>query len=178
MQIRLLNENKSHMKRILLILSLSLAVLPSVAGNGDKFFNLSAGWQWKNTVNAIIGFEAETKYHNAWEMYVDLSTAYEKCPQHGTVDSKSFWAYKTFGIGGAYKPLIYRGKNSTLRWRLGADLGTNRRGFQASLDLGFEYAYSLRSGIQLFVMQKNDFVFWTRDHFRNGVLIGVKFPLN
>lgn len=98
------------MKRILLILSLSLAVLPSVAGNGDKFFNLSAGWQWKNTVNAIIGFEAETKYHNAWEMYVDLSTAYEKCPQHGTVDSKSFWAYKTFGIGGAYKPLIYRVK--------------------------------------------------------------------
>ena len=178
MQIRLLNENKSHMKRILLILSLSLAVLPSVAGNDDKFFNLSAGWQWKNTVNAIIGFEAETKYHNAWEMYVDLSTAYEKCPQHGTVDSKSFWAYKTFGIGGAYKPLIYRGKNSTLRWRLGADLGANRRGFQASLDLGFEYAYSLRSGIQLFVMQKNDFVFWTRDHFRNGVLIGVKFPLN
>ena len=66
----MLNENKSHMKRILLILSLSLAVLPSVAGNGDKFFNLSAGWQWKNTVNAIIGFEAETKYHNAWEMYV------------------------------------------------------------------------------------------------------------
>ena len=178
MQIRLLNENKSHMKRILLILSLSLAVLPSVAGNGDKFFNLSAGGQWKNTVNAIIGFESETKYHNAWEMYVDLSTAYEKCPQHGVVDSKSFWAYKTFGIGGAYKPLIYRGKNSTLRWRLGADLGANRRGFQASLDLGFEYAYSLRSGIQLFVMQKNDFVFWTRDHFRNGVLIGVKFPLN
>lgn len=86
----MLNENKSHMKRILLILSLSLAVLPSVAGNGDKFFNLSAGWQWKNTVNAIIGFEAETKYHNAWEMYVDLSTAYEKCPQHGTVDSKHF----------------------------------------------------------------------------------------
>ena len=23
-----------------------------MAGDGDKFFNISGGWQWKNTVNA------------------------------------------------------------------------------------------------------------------------------
>lgn len=148
------------------------------AGDGDKFLNISGGWQWKNTVNAIIGFEAETKYHNAYELYVDLATAYEICPQHGVVDSKSFWTYKTFGIGLAYKPSMWRGKNSTVRWRFGADLGANRKGFQASIDLGLEYSYTCKNGIQFFVMQKNDFVFWTRDHFRNGLLIGIKFPLS
>ena len=37
---------------------------------------------------------------------------------------------------------------------------------------GLEYSYSFRNGMQGFVMQKNDFVFWTRDHFRNGLLGG------
>ncbi len=166
------------MKKILLGMALLAGSLTAKAGNGDSFWNVSGGWQWKNTVNAVIGFEKETKYHNAYELYVDLATAYETCPQHGVVDSKSFWAYKTFGIGGAYKPAFWRGKNSNVRLRMGADLGANRKGFQASIDLGLEYSYSFRSGVQLFVMQKNDFVFWTRDHFRNGLLVGIKIPLN
>lgn len=149
---------------------------PVLAGNGDYFFNVSGGWQWKNTVNFLLGLEKETKYHNAWEVYLDLATAYAVCPDHGVVDSKSFWDYKTFGIGAAYKHNILRGKNSTFRARFGADLGANRKGFQASLDVGLEYAYSFRNGMQIFVLQKNDFVFWTRDHFRNGLLVGIKFP--
>ncbi|KAB4177745.1 hypothetical protein GAQ04_24305, partial [Bacteroides uniformis] len=108
----------------------------------------------------------------------DLATAYDKCPVCNKVCSDSFWSYKTFGIGAAYKPTISRGKNSNLRWRFGADLGANRKGFQASIDIGLEYSYSFRNGMQVFVMQKNDFVFWTRDHFRNGLLVGVKFPIN
>ena len=80
--------------------------------------------------------------------------------------------------GAAYKPTISRGKNSNIRWRFGADLGANRKGFQASIYIGLEYSYSFRNGMQVFVMQKNDFVFWTRDHFRNGLLVGVKFPIN
>ncbi len=144
----------------------------------DKFFNISGGWQWKNTVNAVVGLEFEGKYHNAYELYIDLATAYDKCPVCNKVCSDSFWSYKTFGIGAAYKPTISRGKNSNLRWRFGADLGANRKGFQASIDIGLEYSYSFRNGMQVFVMQKNDFVFWTRDHFRNGLLVGVKFPIN
>ena len=127
---------------------------------------------------AVVGLEFEGKYHNAYELYIDLATAYDKCPVCNKVCSDSFWSYKTFGIGAAYKPTISRGKNSNLRWRFGADLGANRKGFQASIDIGLEYSYSFRNGMQVFVMQKNDFVFWTRDHFRNGLLVGVKFPIN
>lgn len=173
------------MKKIFtLVAAWMLVASSSYAGDGDTFLNVSGGWQ-ANTqrfkspiVNALVGMEFEGKYHNAWEVYVDLSTAYEKCPIHGKVDSKSFWSYKTFGIGGAYKPAFIRRKNSVVRWRFGTDLGANKSGFQASVDLGLEYSYSFRNGMQFFVLQKNDFVFWSRDHFRNGILIGVKFPLS
>lgn len=166
------------MKKVLLIIVALFFVFKSFAGERDKFFTVSGGWQWKNTVNALVSMEFETKYHNAWEVYVDLSTAYTICPDHNKIDSKSFWDYKTFGIGAAYKPAFWRGKNSTLRWRAGADVGANYRGFQASVELGIEYNYAFRNGMQFFVLQKNDFVFWTRDHFRNGLLIGFKIPLN
>ena len=166
------------MKRIAFLVITLFFSLKSMAGDGDKFFNISGGWQWKNTVNAVVGLEFEGKYHNAYELYIDLATAYDKCPVCNKVCSDSFWSYKTFGIGAAYKPTISRGKNSNLRWRFGADLGANRKGFQASIDIGLEYSYSFRNGMQVFVMQKNDFVFWTRDHFRNGLLVGVKFPIN
>lgn len=166
------------MKRIAFLVITLFFSLKSMAGDGDKFFNISGGWQWKNTVNAVVGLEFEGKYHNAYELYIDLATAYDKCPVCNKVCSDSFWSYKTFGIGAAYKPTISRGKNSNLRWRFGADLGANRKGVQASIDIGLEYSYSFRNGMQVFVMQKNDFVFWTRDHFRNGLLVGVKFPIN
>ena len=171
------NETNT-MKKIIFLIMISFISLKSMAGDGDKFFNISGGWQWKNTVNAVVGLEFEGKYHNAYELYIDLATAYDKCPVCNKVCSDSFWSYKTFGIGAAYKPTISRGKNSNLRWRFGADLGANRKGFQASIDIGLEYSYSFRNGMQVFVMQKNDFVFWTRDHFRNGLLVGVKFPIN
>lgn len=172
------NINNNTMKKIIFLIMISFISLKSMAGDGDKFFNISGGWQWKNTVNAVVGLEFEGKYHNAYELYIDLATAYDKCPVCNKVCSDSFWSYKTFGIGAAYKPTISRGKNSNLRWRFGADLGANRKGFQASIDIGLEYSYSFRNGMQVFVMQKNDFVFWTRDHFRNGLLVGVKFPIN
>lgn len=176
---QILSSIKNYiMKKVLVIISAALFSLKSFAGDGDKFLNLSGGYQWKNTVNLLVGFEAETKYHNAWELYFDLSTAYTTCPTCYKVCSKSFWDYKTFGLGIAYKPSLYRGKNSVVRWRIGADIGANRKGFQASIDLGIEYSYSFRNGMQVFVLQKNDFVFWTRDHFRNGLLVGVKFPLS
>lgn len=176
MKLTILNNNT--MKKIIFLIMISFISLKSMAGDGDKFFNISGGWQWKNTVNAVVGLEFEGKYHNAYELYIDLATAYDKCPVCNKVCSDSFWSYKTFGIGAAYKPTISRGKNSNLRWRFGADLGANRKGFQASIDIGLEYSYSFRNGMQVFVMQKNDFVFWTRDHFRNGLLVGVKFLIN
>lgn len=68
------------MKRIAFLVITLFFSLKSMAGDGDKFFNISGGWQWKNTVNAVVGLEFEGKYHNAYELYIDLATAYDKCP--------------------------------------------------------------------------------------------------
>ena len=161
----------------------SLFFLHVYAGENDRFINAYGGWQanafkWNNAlVNVMVGLEFEGKYHNAWEIYFDASTAYKTCETCHKVCSKSFFDYKTFAIGAAYKPVIRRAKNRLLRLRVGADLGANEKGFQAGLEAGLEYSYSFRNGMQVFLIQKNDIVFWSRDHFRNGLLAGVKFPI-
>lgn len=161
--------------RLLLILSLLLCVQRSFAGDGDKYINVSGGWQYKNTVNALISVEFEGINHSSYEFYLDLANVYREAPD-GKVHSNTFWDYKSLGIGTAWKPVISRGRNTALKWRLGADIGANDNSFQASLEVGLEYSYTLKNGWKLFALQKNELVFWTRDHFRNGLLIGVKLP--
>ena len=156
----------------------------SIAGDGDKFLNIGGGYQtnaikWNtNIANLVIGYEMEGKHHNSWEIYFDFSTAYRKCPLCKEICTQSFFDYKTFGLGVAYKPAFIRGRNSLLRWRIGGDLGSNKRGFQCSFDFGLEYSYSFKNRMQIYIMQKNDLVFWSRDHFRNGFVVGFKLPLN
>ncbi|SUX02121.1 Uncharacterised protein [Bacteroides fragilis NCTC 9343] len=47
------------MKRIAFLVITLFFSLKSMAGDGDKFFNISGGWQWKNTVHAVVGLEFE-----------------------------------------------------------------------------------------------------------------------
>ncbi len=55
MKLTILNNNT--MKKIIFLIMISFISLKSMAGDGDKFFNISGGWQWKNTVNAVVGLE-------------------------------------------------------------------------------------------------------------------------
>jgi hypothetical protein len=154
---------------LLIILFFSLTAY-SFAGDGDKFFNITGGVMYRNTANAVIGMEFETKYHHAWEIYADLTTIFS---------NENFWNYKTIAAGAAYKPAFYRWKNANLRARFGADIGTDEgHSFYASIDVGLEFSYSFRNRMQLVIMQKNDFAFWTRENFKNGFLIGLKIPIN
>jgi len=174
------------MKKIYLIMLVVLLPLRSFAGDGDNYLNIGGGWQtnifdWETAphiANVTLGLELEGKYHNAWELNLDLATAYVVCPTDHVVDSKSFFDYKSFGIGVAYKPVLSRAKNSLVRWRIGANIGANDNGFQTAITGGIEYSYSFKNRMQLFILQKNDIVFWSRDNFRNGVIIGLKLPLN
>ena len=47
MKLTILNNNT--MKKIIFLIMISFISLKSMAGDGDKFFNISGGWQWKNT---------------------------------------------------------------------------------------------------------------------------------
>lgn len=48
--------------------------------------------------------------------------------------------------------------------------------FALGVEIGLEYAYTTRSGIQLVFQQKNEVMFWGKPTWRNGALIGVRFP--
>lgn len=167
------------MKKILLLIVMCISFsVPGFAGDGDKFFSISTGWQYRRTVSTTIAIEFEGRHHNAWELYADLATTYKTCDGCNKICKDAFFDYKTWGIGLARKTVISRGKNSLLRLRLGGDLGTNPKGFQCSLEAGLEWSYSFKNNMQFFVQQKNDFIFWNRYHFRNGVMVGFKIPLN
>ena len=169
------------MKKLLLIcITFFSLAFNGKAGEGDLFLNGSVGLAYRNTAGAVFGVEWETKYHNAWMIYLDFATNYAWCDIDQTyLCSKTFWDYKTLGIGGAFKPELYRWKNLNFKGGLGVDLGIKEGySFFLSIDLIFELSYSFKNKTQIFIQQKNDFCFWCKEHFRNGAMIGIKIPLN
>lgn len=167
------------MKRFILMLMMVIGIgqTAAFAGNGDTYLNLSGGWMHRNSLNTMVSLEFESQYHNAWEVVIDVSNEYRKCPDHGVIDSESFWYKQCYTIGGAYKYNLIRWKNSTLKGRVSSVLGSESNKFMLGLGVGLEYNYALKNGMKLFALQKNDFRFWATDTFRNGVLVGIKIPL-
>jgi hypothetical protein len=97
--------------RKILIISVTLFSLTfnSFAGDGDKFVNVSGGLMYRKTAAVLVGMEFETKYHHAWEIYADLTTAFKKCPVDDSYFcEQAFWDYKTVALGVAYKPALCR----------------------------------------------------------------------
>lgn len=169
------------MKKTLLIIITIFSLTYGVkAGEGDLFLNGSVGLSFRNTASAVLAVEWENKYHNSWMVYLDGATIFKWCETDQTYFcTDAFWDYKTLGIGGAYKPALYRWKNMNLKGGLGVDLGVKEGySFFLSVDLFFELTYSFKNKTQLFIQQKNDFCFWCKENFRNGIMVGIKIPLN
>lgn len=171
-------------KRLLLLIAALTVFVTAKAGDGNRFFNLHIGGFYQKAFVTTIELEFEGKYGHSWIAYADLCNSYKYCDIDKTIFCKeTFWDYQTAGIGAAYKHQIARFKNANLKVRGGVDLGTDYcktdgYSFYLSVDVGIEYCYTFKCGIQLSITQKNDFCFFTRDNFKNGLMIGVKIPLN
>ena len=154
------------------------------AGDGGKYLILGTGRQWnmlkwdRQFMNFNVGLEFEGKYHNAWEVYIDITSKYKNCNSCKITNYRAY-DYNSFGVGVAYKSVIIRGKNSNLRWKAGVDIGANiEERFQSSIDIGLEYSYTFKNDMQIYILQKNDIVFWNKNTFQNGLVVGLKIPLN
>ena len=145
----------------------------------NHYFNISIGYMYKNTLPILIEYEVEHRQHN-FALYLDLTTTYKYCQTDKTYFcTEAFWHYKSANIGFAYKPRLVKWKNNSLRARTGFDFGVRQFAkFNMSLDIGLEYCHTFKNRTQLYISQKNDFVFLSRYHFKNGLLIGVKIPMN
>jgi len=163
---------------ISLLIAMTLMSAVSYAQNTQSV-NLSAGLLYPNTVDATLSYELETKYHNAWEFFINGSAKWKDCPSCGHVCAESFWKdHPTWGVGAAYKPCVYRLRNSYGRVRVGASAGSNTDKFLGGIHIGYEHNYSLRKGWRIFWQVKGDCMIGNPDLLRVGAAIGVAIPCN
>ena len=163
-----------------LFLTLTMTLISMVChAQNSRSVDLSAGLLYPNTVDATLSYEVETKYHNAWEFFLNGAAKWKDCPSCGHVCAESFWKdHPTWGVGAAYKPCVYRSRNAFGRVRVGASLGSNTDDFLGGIHLGYEQNYSLRGGWRLFWQVKGDCLINNDDLFRVGAAIGVAIPCN
>ena len=161
------------------MLFLTMAVIPAKAGDADRHVGFQAGVMYPNVLNGVLSVDFETRYHNAFEVYIDAFTQWEDCTDCGKVCRQSFWKSNYgLGVGAAYKPVVHRARNSFGRLRMGADIGTCSRAFSLGIELGYEYVWTFRNNVQFVLQQKNEVTFWGRPTWKFGGMVGFRLPLN
>jgi len=164
---------------------LSLAILigccftqKASAGVGEQFFTVSGGFLFPQTLNAEFSFEKELRHGNALELTGEIGNKWQKDPVCGKVCSESFWKGYYWGGGIAYKPVLKKYKNSALRLKTGLHCGAYTKKWCYGGQISFEYVFFLPSGLQFSITQKNQININHGDTFRNGILLGVRIPIN
>lgn len=137
------------------------------------------GLLYERGMDVTLSYEHESRYHNAWEYFVNGYLKWYEDPVAGHVTTDSFWnSYNTWEIGLAYKPCVIRCRNNHGNARLGFGGGSDLHRFVGYLHVGYEHSFALCGGWELFFRVKEDISIKGRDLFRTGADIGVKIPLN
>lgn len=167
------------MKKYILSLMMGLCLsVSSFAQSHSDRISIGAGVLYQRGLDATISWEHETRYHNAWEYFVNGYIKWDECASCGHVCPESFWNnYRTWGVGAAYKPCVARGRNNYGNLRIGASAGSDTDKFVGGLHVGYEHNFALRHGWGLFVQAKCDLTLPKReDLFRTGIVVGFKIP--
>ena len=165
-------------KLFMIILLIAAVVTPAKAGDGDKHVGLQAGLMYPGVLNGVLSVDFETRYHNAFEFYIDAFTEWKDCRDCGKVCKESFWKSNyALGVGAAYKPVVHRSRNSVGRFRIGADIGTCSREFALGIEAGYEYVWTFKNNVQFVLQQKNELTFWGRPTWKFGGMVGFRLPI-
>ena len=115
------------MKKYILSLMMGLFVsVSSFAQSHSDRISVGAGALYQRGLDATISWEHETRYHNAWEYFINGYIKWDECASCGHVCPESFWNnYRTWGVGAAYKPCVARGRNNYGNLRIGASAGSD-----------------------------------------------------
>lgn len=167
------------MKKLLVIALASMCMAASAfAEDRSNRLSVSSGLLYERGWDATFSVERETRYHNVWEYFGNVYLKWEDCPSCKHICPESFWkSYNTWNLGVAYKPNVYRSRNTTGRLRLGASLGSDTHEVIGGLHVGYEHDYMFSDGPTLFWRVKSDAIINGKDLFRTGVELGVKFPI-
>lgn len=148
------------------------------SGSNVSHLQLSVAALYERGFDVTLGYEHETKYHNAWEYFVSGYIKYDEDPEAGHITKESFWNnYRAWLLGIAYKPCIVRHRNGHGNFRLGLQAGSDTDKFIGGATVGYEHSYALRHGWEFFFQVKSDIIIRGKDLFRTGVALGFKVPL-
>lgn len=163
---------------ILLLLAFACTLEAHAQRNSDRLMT-GMGALYENGLDATLSWDHETRYHNAWEYFLNGYVKWSKDPSVGHITRKSFWHnYRTWGAGVAYKPCVTRGHNNHGNLRLGASLGSDTHEVVGWVNVGYERDYVLRHGLHVYWQVKSDLCINGEDLFRTGLVIGIKLPTN
>ena len=160
------------MRRIAVMLAVLTAMTVS-AGAQDNADRIGAGVtaHFRPAASATLFWEHETRYHDAWEVFVTGSVKL-----YNLEDLRA--NYKCWGVGAAWKPCLYRAKNRYGSARIGVSLGAAPTDFLAGIHAGWQHSYALKQGWQFYWQAGVDVMLPRRDDlFRAGAGIGVKLPV-
>lgn len=151
---------------LLLICLCCLFTGKAQAQNGFTHASMKGGWVSDQAMVFTGSILLASKHHGLKEMFVEYFNDWKT-------------DHVNYTLGMAFLPVITRSKNTALRLRAGAQLGTNTERFILAPLLGFELTQSL-GGIELVLAQNSSFVFW--DHppyrWRWGFQLGFRIPIN
>lgn len=161
---------------ILSFCMLLTSITVQAQSNGNRL-SVGIGALYEKGFDVTFAVEHETQNHNAWEYFANGYVKYTKDERVGHITKDSFWKnYRTWGLGIAYKPCVYRAKNAYGSLRIGASGGSDTHDFVGWANVGYEQNYVLRRGWHLFWQVKTDLCINGKDLFRTGVAIGFKIP--
>lgn len=159
------------MRKTIAIGVLLLCTLTMNAQSHSDHIGLGTGVFYEPAAEASIFWEHETRYHNAWEVFAQGYLKYDSNRER-LIDG-----YKTWGVGMAVKPCVYRARNRYGSLRLGASVGSNTHNVLAGIHAGYEHNYALKHGWKIYWQAKVDVMLPKRDDlFRTSLCIGVKLP--
>ncbi len=151
----------------------TLLAQAALAGDNEGRVGIGAGILCPRGLCATLSYEAEGRFHNAWELFAQGCLRRDGRRDHG----KPFWkGYRTWTVGAAFKPCVVRGRNNYGSLRLGGSLGSDLDRFLGAVHLGYEHDYRLGRGWQAYWQAGADIVIVGGDVFRAVASFGFRMP--
>ena len=163
------------MRKTLTILAAMVAMgLSAAAQNNTDRIGAGIGASYRNACDAVLFWEHENAYHNAWEVFVEGQLQLHELSQLSQLwDNGKMW-----GAGVAWKPCLWRARNRYGSARIGVSLGASPTDFQSSIQAGWQQSYALRGGWQFYWQAGADLMLPKWDGlFHIGGSVGIKMPV-
>jgi hypothetical protein len=163
------------MRKTLTILAAMVAMgLSAAAQNNTDRIGAGIGASYRNACDAVLLWEHENAYHNAWEVFVEGQLQLHELSQLSQLWDNG----KRWGAGVAWKPCLWRARNRYGSARIGVSLGASPTDFQSSIQAGWQQSYALRGGWQFYWQAGADLMLPKWDGlFSIGGSVGIKMPV-